>query len=85
MNNDITELRALLFDQLRALKTGDDAAIARARASSDVAQVIINSARVEIEHVKATGCNSTTGFLSATPEPARSIADLKPSVVHRIG
>ena len=48
--NDITELRGILFDALRGL---NDKAIPldldRARATADIAQTIINSARVEVE------------------------------------
>lgn len=66
MNTEtIIELREHLFSALRGLtdtKTPMD--IDRALAVSGVAQTIINSAKVEIEHMKVTGGDGT-GFISA--------------------
>lgn len=61
----ITDLRTHLFDTLAALK--DKAApmeIERAKAVADVAQVIINTAKVEVEFLRATGRKQGTGFIS---------------------
>lgn len=64
--NDITSLRGHLFDTLRALNDKESPMdVDRARAVSDIAQTIINSAKVELEHLKVTGARGT-GFL---PEP----------------
>lgn len=64
MANDITELRAHLFDTLAQLKDKKHPMdIDRAKAISDVAQVIINSAKVEVDHARVTG-TATTLFLS---------------------
>lgn len=61
--NDITELRGHLFDTLRALKDKDKPLeIERARAVSDVAQTIINTVKVEVDFVKATG-HKGSGFI----------------------
>ena len=61
MNNNITELRDVLFETLRDLKSGkikkEDA-----KAISEVAQTIINSAKVEVDYARHTG-KKTTGFL----------------------
>lgn len=86
MSNNITELREILFETLRSVKTGDEKAIARAKAVSEVSQTIINTVRLEIDHVKATGQRQTSGFLTDTKtakQPTR-IADMQPSVVHKI-
>lgn len=61
--NNITELRVHLFDTLRALKDKDAPMdIDLARAVSDVAQTIINSAKVECDFIRATGNSGDTKF-----------------------
>lgn len=74
-NENITDLRGHLFAALRGLTdTKNPMDVDRARAVSDVAQVIINSAKVEIEHMKITGNEKGSGFIvaavSANPAPA---------------
>ncbi len=54
--NKMSDLRDHLFETLEALKDDDKPMdIERARAISDVAQAIINSAKVEVDLVKAVG------------------------------
>jgi len=61
---DINTLRNHLFSTLNALQdTENPMDIERARAISDVAQTIINSAKVEIDHMKLTGGNQGSGFI----------------------
>jgi hypothetical protein len=59
MSNDIDSLRAHLFDALAGLKDGT-VAIEKAKAISDVAQTIINTAKVEVDYAKATGTKGST-------------------------
>lgn len=55
-NNNIETLREHLFATLAALSDKDKPMeIERAKAISEVAQTIINSAKVEVEYAKATG------------------------------
>lgn len=79
MANNITELRSHLFETIAALKDKDKPMeIDRAKAISDVAQVIINSAKAEVDYIRATGGVVESEFL-ATQLPA------KPGVtVHRL-
>lgn len=63
MSNDINALREHLFNALAGLKSGD-MDIEKAKAISDVAQTIINTAKVEVEFAKATG-RSDSVFLGA--------------------
>jgi hypothetical protein len=56
-NNTIKELREHLFDALRGLKDGS-IKIETAQAMSDVSQTIINSAKMEVDYLKATGNTS---------------------------
>lgn len=63
MRNKISDLRDHLFEVIEALKDKDAPMdIERARAVADVAQVIVNSAKVEVAHMQVTGANGT-GFI----------------------
>lgn len=59
MNNDITELRMHLFDTLRGLKAGE-VDIELAKAVNETAQTIINSAKVEVDHMRLTGSEKSS-------------------------
>ena len=76
--NNITELRDILFETLRGLKN-KTVDTEQAKAINDTAQVIINSAKLEVDYVRHTGAIPATNFLQSTkPE--------KPAnYVHRIG
>lgn len=58
----IQDLRHHLFETIEMLKDGD-MEIDKARAISEVAQVIINSAKVEVQFIKEMGSNRHTGFI----------------------
>jgi hypothetical protein len=58
----IQDLRHHLFETIEMLKDGD-IEIEKARAISEVAQVIINSAKVEVQFLKEMGSNRHTGFI----------------------
>ncbi|WP_017918073.1 hypothetical protein [Burkholderia gladioli] len=74
MNNSIETLRQHLFATLDSLTDGEKPMeIERAKAVAEVAQVIINSAKVEVEHLKVAG-GKGTGFINAPG-----------SVTHRLG
>lgn len=63
-NPSIEDLRQHLFDTLAALK--DKSApmdVDRAKAISDVARVIVDSAKVEVQFLEVTGALKSTGFL----------------------
>lgn len=74
MKNKIVDLRNHLFETIEALKDKDDPMdLARARAVADVARVVVDSAKVEVEFLKTTGGLRSTGFLPEEKEetPAR--------------
>lgn len=75
MSNDITELREHLFDTLRGLKSGS-VDIDKARAVSDVAKTIIDSAKVEVDFMRVAEIQST-GFIGgdAVGRPVSKIDD----------
>ena len=65
MSNSIADLRKHLFDTITALK--DDKKpmdLDRAKTIADVAQVVINSAKVEVDFMRMRGEGSKgTGFI----------------------
>lgn len=74
--NKITDLRNHLFETIEMLKDGDmeetKMTVNKAKAISNVAQVIINSAKLEIEYMKASDkmveLNTVTDFLTVKEE-----------------
>lgn len=75
MKNKMQDLRNHLFETLEALKDEEKPMdIARAKAISEIAQTLINSAKVELEFMEATGQIETEFFdarLEAKPQPLR--------------
>lgn len=68
MARTIETLRDHLFDALDALKAGS-MDVDHAKAVSDIAQTIINSAKVEVEFMRARGSDRSTGFVPELPAP----------------
>lgn len=70
MRNKIEDLRNHLFATLEALSDKDEPMeIQRAKAIASVSQVIVNSAKIEVDYIKATGGRaSATGFIPETPK-----------------
>lgn len=67
MSRTINDLREHLFATLEGLRDDKNPLdIDRAKAVAEVAQTIINSAKVEVEHMRVAG-GAGTGFVSAQP------------------
>lgn len=71
-SNHISTVRQHMLDQLHDLRTAKpgealDAEIRRAKGISDLAQTVINSAKVEVDYLQATGQPSTP-FLEVSPD-----------------
>ena len=65
MKNKIEDLRNHLFATLEALQDEEKPMeLDRARTIADVAQTLINSAKVEVDYLKTTGAMQGTGFLT---------------------
>jgi hypothetical protein len=70
----IMQLRALMMEQLRALRSapqGDalEQELKRAKGVSEVAQTLINSAKVEVDYLRQTH-QDRSDFLETPPDPA---------------
>ena len=64
MKNKIEDLRNHLFATIEGLLDPDKPIeIDRAKAVAEVAQVMINSAKVEVDMVKALGAATGSGFM----------------------
>jgi len=62
----IEDLREILFDSLQQLKDGK-MPIDRAKTIAELGQTVINTAKVEVEHIKATNGIGASRFIT---EPA---------------
>lgn len=82
MRNDITELRNILFETLRELNNKENPLdIKRAKSINDTAQVIINTAKVEVDYYRATGEVASTNFIPTEVQKPKSVG----GYVHKIG
>lgn len=89
--NDITALRKHLFETLAALQDKESPMdIERAKVVSEISQVIINSAKVEVDFIKVAG-GKGTGFIPETeatptvPALPKDTTSPRPGVtVHRM-
>lgn len=83
MKNKIEDLRNHLFETLEALKDKDHPMeIERAKAIVGVAQVLVNSAKAEVEFIKATGSKGSDFIPSAPALPDKNASGGR--TVHRI-
>lgn len=62
--NKIEDLRNHLFATLESLQDKDEPMdIDRAKAIVDVAQVLVNSVKIEVDFIRVTGMSQGTGFI----------------------
>ncbi len=72
MKNKIEDLRNHLFVAIESLLDPEKPMeIERAKAVAEVAQVMINSAKVEVDMVKALGARNGSGFLQIGQESVK--------------
>lgn len=65
MSKTINDLREALFETLQAVKSGE-MDIERAKAVTEVGQTIINTAKIEIDYIRATDADVRSGFINRT-------------------
>ena len=83
MSNDITALRAHLFDAIAAVKSGQ-MDLQQARTISELSQTIINSAKIEVDFMRVTGADRATTFISSEEAPPALPDGIKGVTVHRM-
>lgn len=89
MSKTINDLREALFETLQSVKSGE-MDLDRAKSVTDIGQAIINTAKVEVDYIRATGGDAQSKFIES---PAKKLAGTSlpsgPSPVvtrsHRIG
>lgn len=83
MKNKLTDLRNHLFVTIEGLLDEDKPMdVARAKAVADVAQVLINSAKAEVDFLRAVGGTRGTGFMQIE---APALPEAKPRLIGRDG
>ena len=81
--NKISDLRDHLFETLEALKDDEKPMeLARARAIADVARVIVESSKVEVNFLQVTGALRSTDFLPVDLEEEKTLRS-KPKLITR--
>lgn len=73
----IEDLRTVLFETIASVRDGS-MPLDRAKTVSDLAQVMVNSAKVEVEFVKATSSDGSGFMDKAMPD------GITTSTVHRL-
>lgn len=81
--NKIEDLRNHLFEQLERLADDEgmknpiklERELKRAQAISEVAQVIVNTAKAETDYLRVTGKNSETEFIPLDKAKPKQITD----------
>jgi len=74
VKNKIEDLRNHLFEVIESLKDEDKPLdLKRAKAVSEVAQVIINSAKVEVQYLATVGGKHGSGFIPMNNESKPSL------------
>jgi len=81
---DIIALRQHLFDSIKRLgEKSCPEEIARAKAIADTAQVIVNTAKVEIDYINATGATGGSGFIPLQQAGASEVIEQRPGLTVR--
>ncbi len=67
MSKNMDDLRAVIFDAIEKVKSGN-MPVERAKALNELFGSLIGTAKVEVEYVKAIGAQKGSGFLDKKPE-----------------
>jgi hypothetical protein len=80
----VSDLREVLFSQLEALKDPEKdlhTEVARARAMSDIARTVLESAKVEADYMRASGAEIASSFIP-TSDSNRLANTAAPEIRH---
>lgn len=67
MAKKIEDLRETLFDTIELIKAGK-MDVEKAKAITNIAQVIVNSAKAEVDFLKNVNQQGNTGFIGSTKQ-----------------
>lgn len=82
MSKNLDDLRSTLFETMQALKD-KKITIEEAKAVSDIGQTIINSAKVEVDYIKASSSALQSKFIENN-QADNLPPDITGTTVHRI-
>lgn len=68
MSNDMTELREVLFQTIKGVRDGS-IEIDKAKTISGLAKNLIDTAKVEVDYLNATGSTEGSGFIPQLSRP----------------
>ena len=76
MKNKINDLRNHLFAVLEELTDAESTYdIAKAKVVADIAQVVVNSAKIENDYIRITGASHGTGFIDEQRSEIKKIGE----------
>lgn len=76
MKNKISDLRNHLFSVLEELTDPDSTYdIAKAKVVADIAQVVVNSAKIENDFIRITGASHGTGFIEEQRSEIKKLSE----------
>lgn len=70
MAKKIEDLRETLFDTIEQIKSGK-LDVEKAKAITNIAQVIVNSAKAEVDFLKNVNSQGNTGFIGSAKQLAK--------------
>lgn len=71
MAKNIQDLRALLFDTIEGIQKGT-IDVEKARAITEISQVIVNTAKTEVDFLKNVNGQGNTGFIGSNAKQLKS-------------
>jgi len=76
MKNKINDLRNHLFAVLEELTDSESTYdIAKAKVVADIAQVVVNSAKIENDYIRITGASHGTGFIEEQRSEIKKLSE----------
>jgi len=72
MAKKIEDLRETLFETIELVKSGK-MDIDKAKAIADISQILVNSAKVEVDFLKHVNQQGNTGFISSSPNEQKKL------------
>lgn len=77
---NINDLRTALFETMQDVRSGK-LDVNKAKAVTDLAQTIVNTAKVEVDFIRATDSTADSGFISKAERLPKGVTGI---VRHRI-